>query len=213
MSSPYGPSGGNDPQQQWGQQPYGGGPTPGTPSGGFPAQPGGYPPPQNPYGQPGGYPQQPQQPQPTQQYPTGGGYPPPQQPNPYGQPPGGYPQQPMGGYPGTPAKKGSSAWIWILVTVAVLAVGAVGVLGFITPGWFNTKVFDQAAVEAGVKSILTDKYNIEKVESVTCPANQEVKKDLQFTCEAKIDGEVRKVNITVKTDTDGQYEVAPPADK
>ncbi|WP_436499326.1 DUF4333 domain-containing protein [Actinokineospora sp. HUAS TT18] len=204
MSSPYGPSGGNDPQQQWGQQPYGGGPTPGTPSGGFPAQPGGYPPPQqqNPYGQPGGY-------QPTQQYPMGGGYQQPQ--NPYGQQPG-Y-QQPMGGYPGSaPAKKGN-AWVWILVTVVVLAVGAVGVLGFITPGWFNTKVFDQSAIQDGVKSILTDKYNIEKVESVTCPAKQEVKKGAQFTCTAKIAGEDKTINITVKTETNGEYEVAPPSDK
>ena len=95
----------------------------------------------------------------------------------------------------------------------MLAVGAVGVLGFITPGFFNTKVFDKAAVEAGVKSILTDKYNIEKVESVTCPEKQEVKKDLQFTCTAKIDGADKTINITVKTDTDGQYEVAPPSDK
>src|SRR3954447_20486381 len=48
MSSPYGPPGGNDPQQQWGQQPYGGGAAPGTPSRGGAAQP--------------RYPQQPRQP-------------------------------------------------------------------------------------------------------------------------------------------------------
>src|SRR5262245_20090037 len=86
MTSPYGPGGGNDPQQQWGQQPqqpYGGQPHPGTPSGGFPAQgpqSGGFPAQgygQQPYGQPeqqqpyGGYGQQPYGgygQQPTQQY-------------------------------------------------------------------------------------------------------------------------------------------------
>ena len=73
MTSPYGPSGGNDPQQ-WGQQPQGG--YPGTPSGGFPAQP--------------QQPQQPQQQQPQQQPQWGGQQP--QQPNPYGQP-----QQPQPG--------------------------------------------------------------------------------------------------------------------
>lgn len=89
MTSPYGPSGGNDPQQ-WGQQPQGG--YPGTPSGGFPAQPqqpqqqpqwGGQQPQQpNPYGQP-------QQPQPGQyQQPS-----PYEQPNPYGGGQPAYPQQ------------------------------------------------------------------------------------------------------------------------
>ncbi|MGH3864281.1 DUF4333 domain-containing protein [Actinokineospora sp.] len=227
MSSPYGPSGGNDPQQ-WGQpqQPYGGGPTPpGTPSGGFPAQGGGYPQQQpygqQPYGQPGGEQQQQpygapggeqqpygQQPQPTQQYPMGG-YP---QQQPYGQPqhqPGGY--QPPGGYPGAPAKK-SNTGLWIGVVVVVLLAGAFAVTAFFKPGFMVTKVFDQSAMQEGVKSILTDKYNIEKVESVTCPSNKAVKKDTQFTCEATIAGEKRTVNITVRNDA-GEYEVAPPSDK
>ncbi|AHH96406.1 hypothetical protein [Kutzneria albida] len=75
-----------------------------------PGQPG-------PYGQPGGFPQQPQQPGGYPQQPAGGfpqqpGYPQqptggfpqqPQQPNPYGQPPsGGFPQQPSGGFPQQP---------------------------------------------------------------------------------------------------------------
>src|SRR5690242_20174109 len=94
MTSPYGPPGGSDPQQQWGQQPqpYGGTPQPGTPSGGFPAQgppSGGFP--------ASGYGQQPQQPyggygQQPQQQPYGGyGQQPQQQYNPYGQPGAGYP--------------------------------------------------------------------------------------------------------------------------
>src|ERR671914_385655 len=107
MTSPYGPPGGNDPQQQWGQQPYGGGPTPGTPS------------------------------------PSGGG-----PPQPYGQPAYGQPQQPYGygqqpGYYGAPPKK-SSAWIWVVVVIVVLAAGTFGVLGFVTPGFLNKKVFDEA---------------------------------------------------------------------
>ncbi len=161
MTSPYGPPGGNDPQQQWGQQPYGGGPTPGTPSGGFPAQtPGqGYGQPQQPYGQPdpsqqpyGGY----GQPQPTQQYPYGQ-----QQQQPYG----GYGQQ-QPGFPGQspygpPPKKGGSAWIWVVVVVVVLAAGAFGVLGFVTPGFLTKKVFDESALEGdnGVKKILVENYN------------------------------------------------------
>ncbi|EWC59114.1 hypothetical protein UO65_5605 [Actinokineospora spheciospongiae] len=233
MSSPYGPSGGQDPQQQWGQQPYGGGNPPGTPSGGFPQQGGGYPqqPGQSPYppeqGQ-YGYQQQPQQPyQPTQQQPQTGQQPGQQYPGaqqsgygpPTGQQPqfGGYnPNQPQGGmppgYPGAPAeKKGGGAGIWIAVVAVVLVAGVVAVLAFVTPGFANTKVFDQNAVQDGVKSILTGKYSVENVESVSCPADQEVKKDARFTCDVTIGGEQKKVNITVRSD-EGEYEVAPPSD-
>ncbi|HEV7652996.1 MAG TPA: DUF4333 domain-containing protein [Actinophytocola sp.] len=217
MSSPYGPPGGNDPQQ-WGQQPYGGGPTPGTPSGGFPAQqqPGqgyGQPQqPQQPYGQPdpsqqpyGGY----GQPQPTQQYPYG------QQQQPYG----AYGQQP--GYPGQspygpPPKKGGSAWIWIIVVIVVLAAGAFGVLGFVTPGFLTKKVFDEAALEGdnGVKKILVENYNepADDISKVDCPADQEVKQGATFECTVTISDEQQTVKITVVND-DGQYEVSTPQGK
>jgi hypothetical protein len=89
MTSPYGPPGGNDPQQPWGQQPTYGGPQPG--SGDFPAQQPGYGQPQ-PYGQPPAY-----QPPPGQhpgygQPPPGYGQPDPNQPSPYGQPDPNQPQ-------------------------------------------------------------------------------------------------------------------------
>jgi hypothetical protein len=217
MTSPYGPPGGNDPQQQWGQQPYGGGPTPGTPSGGFPSQApgqGGYgQQPQQPYGQPdpsqqpyGGYGQQP----PTQQYPYG------QQPQ---QPYGGYGQQP--GFPGQspygqPQKKGGGAWIWVVVVVIVLAAGAFGVLGFVTPGFLTKKVFDEAALEGdnGVKKILVENYNepAEDISKVDCPADQEVKQGGTFECKVTIRDEEQTVKITVVND-DGQYEVSTPEGK
>jgi hypothetical protein len=209
MTSPYGPPGGNDPQQQWGQQPYGGAPAPGTPSGGMPAQ-GGYPqqpgqPQQQPYGGYG------QQPQPTQQY---------GQPQ-YGQPQ--YGQQPSGEFPSPyqqhpyqqqPPKKGGGAGIWIAMVVVVLAVAAFLVLGLVTPGFLNTKVFDQNALQGdeGVKKILVDDYKVPDIESVSCPADQEVKQGNKFECTVKVGGEDPKeltVQITVTSD-DGQYQVALP---
>jgi hypothetical protein len=241
MTSPYGPSGGNDPQPQWGQQqqPYGGGGYPGTPSGGFPAQqPNPYGQPDqsqqsNPYGQPDPsqqqWGQQPQQQPYTQQYPAGYDPNSPQS-NPYGQPaqagqfgqpsqfgqpgqPGQFGQQPgqfgQPGYGQQPPKK-SSAMIWVGVAVAVLLIAAVGILGFVTPGWFMTKVFDQTAVQNGVVGVLKDDYKIKDVESATCPADQAVKPNTTFECTAKVGGEDKKVKITVKTD-DGEYEVGQPA--
>jgi Domain of unknown function (DUF4333) len=206
MTSPYGPPGGNDPQQQWGQQPYGGGPTPGTPSpsGGVPAQP--------------GYPQQPGygQPDPSQQ--PYGGYgqqPPTQQQYPYGQQqqPYGYGQQP--GYYGAPPKK-SSAWIWVVVVIVVLAAGTFGVLGFVTPGFLNKKVFDEAALEGdnGVQKILIENYNesADDISKVDCPADQEVKQGATFDCKVTIRDEEQTVKITVVNE-DGQYEVATPEGK
>jgi len=219
MTSPYGPPGGNDPQQQWGQQPYGGGPASGTPSGGFPAQGGGaygQPGQQPQYGQPaeqpyGGYGQQPQQP--TQQYPYGQ-----QQPQqPYGQQ-SQYGQQPQYGqqYPEQP-KKGSNTWLWIVVVVVVLAAAAFAVLGFVTPGFLNKKVFDESALEGenGVQKILIDDYKMENIEKVDCPADQEVKQGATFECtvtQGGDEGGELKVKITVTND-DGEYQVALPEEK
>jgi uncharacterized protein DUF4333 len=220
MTSPYGPPGGNDPQQQWGQQPYGGGPAPGTPSGGMPV-PGGYP--QQQPGQPqppqqqqpyGGYGQQP--PQPTQQY----GQP----SSPYGQQQSPYGQQPPSGEFQSPyqhpyqqqqqPKKGGGAWIWIVMVVVVLGVAAFLVLGLVTPGFLNTKVFDQSALQGneGVKKVLVNDYKVENIESVSCPADQEVKSGNKFECKVKVGGDDPKeltVQITVTSD-DGQYQVALP---
>jgi Domain of unknown function (DUF4333) len=218
MTSPYGPGGGNDPQQPWGQQPqqpYGGhpqspaggfpAPGTGTPSGGFPSQ-GGYGQ-QQPYGQPeapyGGYGQQPQQPY--------GGYGQQQPYSPYGQQPGGY--------PGAPARKKGNAWIWIVVAVIVLAAGAVAILGFVTPGFFNKKVFDESALEGndGVKKVLTNNYGVpaDQIQQVDCPANEEVKQGRKFSCTVKLGGDNPKeqvVDITVRNDS-GEYEVGTPRDK
>ncbi|WP_199442024.1 DUF4333 domain-containing protein [Umezawaea beigongshangensis] len=211
MSSPYGPSGGNDPQQ-WGQQPYGGGYPGGTPSGGFPAQnPGGYGQPDPNQQQWGQQPQQ--QPQPY------GGYDPSQQQNQYGQPqpgqfgqqqyPGAYGQQQNPyGQPQQPQKK-SSAVLWVVVALVVLLVGGFLVTGFVAPGFLKTKVFDTTSVQNGVVSILKNDYKIDDVESATCPAEQEVKPGATFECTAKVGGEDKKVKITVKTD-DGEYEVGQP---
>lgn len=218
MTSPYGPPGGNDPQQQWGQQPYGGGPASGTPSGGFPAQGGGA------YGQPGqqqpqygeqqqpygGYGQQPQQQQPTQQYPYG-------QQQPYGQQ-SQYGQQPQQyGQQYQQPKKGGNTWLWVVVVVVVLAAAAFAVLGFVTPGFLNKKVFDESALEGenGVQKILVDDYKMENIEKVDCPADQEVKQGATFTCTVTQGGEEGgelSVSITVTND-DGEYQVALPEEK
>jgi hypothetical protein len=176
----------------------------------------------------GGYPQQPgqqqpyggygQQPQPTQQYGQ-----PQQQQQPYGQQ-SPYTPQPSGEFPSPyqhpyqqqqqQPKKGGGAGLWIAMVVVVLAVAAFLVLGLVTPGFLNTKVFDQSALQGdeGVKKILVNDYKVENIESVSCPADQEVKQGNTFECKVKTGGEDPKdmtVKITVTSD-DGQYQVALP---
>ncbi|WP_394620768.1 DUF4333 domain-containing protein [Lentzea sp. JNUCC 0626] len=238
MSSPYGPSGGNDPQQPWGQQPqppqqpYGGGFPPGTPSGGFPAQQPG----QNPYGPP--QPQQPGQQQPypgfdpsqqqqTQQYgqPQSNPYGTPaqdpygqqtqqygvpgQQQDPYGQQqPNPYGQQPGYGPP-MPPKKKSSAGIWVAAVVVVLLVGAVLFTGFVAPAFFKKKIFDNTAVQTGIVQILKDEYKISDVGAASCSGENEVKPNTSFECKVQVGGKDKKVKIVVKTE-DGEYEVGQP---
>jgi len=220
MTTPYG---GNDPQQ-WGQQPYGAGQPPGTPSGGFPSQG------QPQYGQQPGYGQQPQygqqpgqygaqpgqpqygqpqyggQPQPQYGQQPGGGYPQggPQQAQQYGQQPGGFP-----GGMGQQGPKRSNAPVWIGVILAVVLVGGFAILGFVAPGFLNTTTFDESAVNRDVQGVLTDNYKIEGVESVNCPAGQEVAVNSSFDCDVTIGGKQQKVTLTVKSE-DGHYEVSQP---
>lgn len=194
MSTPYG---GNDPQQ-WGQAP-----NPGSPSGGFPAP---------------GYPVPPNSPQPGYGQP----YPPYAQP-PYGQPQYGqpqygqqYPQQQYGQYempPGPGGRKKIGKAVWIVAAVVVVVVAAVCVTGFVKPGFFVTAVFDQNAVQDGVRTVLTAQppngYGQSSVGTVSCPAKQPVKAGTTFDCTAVVNGDRKTVTITVK-DSDGNYEVGQP---
>ncbi|MCK2242917.1 MULTISPECIES: DUF4333 domain-containing protein [unclassified Crossiella] len=186
------------PQQQPGQF--------GQPQPGYGQQPGQQP------GQPGQYGQpQPGQQQPGQQ-PTGPygqptqGFP--GQPGPYGQPQQGFGEQPGYGQPPSGPKK-KSALPLILGGLAVLLVAAVAVLGFVWPGWFLKKVFDENAVQEGVKKILVEKYNVQKVENATCPSGQAVTQGSTFDCKVKIDGKDKTVTVTVKN-SNAVYEVSLP---
>jgi hypothetical protein len=98
----------------------------------------------------------------------------------------------------------------LVAIVAALVVVVVVVLGFVTPGWFVTRVFDAAAVQAGVAKILTDDYATDGVADVRCPQNVQVVAGATFSCDATIDGDPVSVPITV-TDDRGGYQVGRPA--
>ena len=98
----------------------------------------------------------------------------------------------------------------LAVAVAVaLALLTVLVLGFVTPGWLVTRVFDATAVQNGVARVLTDDYAVGAVADVRCPADVRVSTGATFSCDATIDGDPVTVPITV-TDDDGGYQVGRP---
>jgi hypothetical protein len=98
-----------------------------------------------------------------------------------------------------------------LAVAAAIAfvVVALLVLGFVTPGWFVTRVFDATAVQNGVARVLTDDYAVGAVADVRCPADVQVEAGATFSCDATIDGDPVTVPITV-TDDDGGYQVGRP---
>jgi len=89
--------------------------------------------------------------------------------------------------------------------------GVVTVLGFVTPAFLITRVFDRTDVQQGVQQVLTKSYGIAGVESVLCDAGVEVAAGTSFNCAAVIKGENMTVRIQI-TSADGDYEVGRPVD-
>jgi len=96
------------------------------------------------------------------------------------------------------------------VVAALLALGAV--LAFVAPGFLRSTVFDQAALQDGVRRVLLEDYRYAQVEGVACggPGEQiAVRVDAAFTCAATVDGAPVTVPVRVTT-AEGTYEVDRP---
>ncbi|MEU2035257.1 DUF4333 domain-containing protein [Nocardia amamiensis] len=229
MSGPYGPNepgeGRNDPTQQWGgqQAPGGAGPTqqwagqPQTPASAQPTQHWGEQQPQQQWGQPqqqqwGQQPQQPQQPQWGQQPAQGQpqwGQPQQQDWGQQGQQQWGQPQQQWGAPAQQPPQQGGKGK-GLVIGLSLLGVVVVGAIVALVLLLTAKDQLDQAAVQDGVKKVLSDSYGIQDVSDVTCPSGQEVKVDATFVCDVKVSGEAKKVTIKITKD-DGTYEVGRPS--
>ncbi|MBF6301818.1 DUF4333 domain-containing protein [Nocardia amamiensis] len=229
MSGPYGPNepgeGRNDPTQQWGgqQAPGGAGPTqqwagqPQTPASAQPTQHWGEQQPQQQWGQPqqqqwGQQPQQPQQPQWGQQPAQGQpqwGQPQQQDWGQQGQQQWGQPQQQWGAPAQQPPQQGGKGK-GLIIGLSLLGVVVVGAIVALVLLLTAKDQLDQAAVQDGVKKVLSDSYGIQDVSDVTCPSGQEVKVDATFVCDVKVSGEAKKVTIKITKD-DGTYEVGRPS--
>ncbi|MGY2057065.1 DUF4333 domain-containing protein [Nocardia gipuzkoensis] len=228
MSGPYGPNdpgeGRNDPTQQWGgqQAPGGAGPTqqwsgqPQTPASAQPTQHWGDQQPQQQWGQQqppqqpwGG--QQPQQPQWGQQPQQQWGQQPQQDWGQQGQQPQwGQQPQPQWGAPGQQPPQQGGKGKGLIIGLSVLGVAVVGAIVALVLVLTTKDQLDQAAVQDGVKKVLSDSYGIQDISDVSCPSGQEVKVDATFECSVKVSGEAKKVSIKITKD-DGTYEVGRPS--
>jgi hypothetical protein len=65
-------------------------------------------------------------------------------------------------------------------------------------------------MQADVRKILTETYQVRDVGEVLCPSSQTVKDGSTFTCTVQVGGEGKTVTITVTGD-DGRYEVGAPS--
>ncbi|WP_019813235.1 DUF4333 domain-containing protein [Saccharomonospora saliphila] len=74
-----------------------------------------------------------------------------------------------------------------------------------------SKVFDADTMRESVRSVLTGSYELDGVERVDCPSGRPVEAGTTFDCTAVVDGQTRRVPITV-SDDDGRYEVGYPDD-
>jgi hypothetical protein len=92
----------------------------------------------------------------------------------------------------------------------VVVLGLVALLGFVTPGFFVTRVFDAQAMQDGVSRVLTEEYGITGLGPVTCGEGIEVAEGATFDCAITVDGAPARVPIRVTSDG-GDYEVGRPA--
>ncbi|MDF0530554.1 DUF4333 domain-containing protein [Tsukamurella sp. 8F] len=98
---------------------------------------------------------------------------------------------------------GIGAGLVVLVAIVIGVLFLTGVLG--------GKKFDNAAVNDGVKKVLTEQYNASDVSKVTCNTDGvKVKEGNTFDCAATIGGKEQTIKVTVK-DSNGTYQVGAPA--
>ncbi|KAA9152179.1 DUF4333 domain-containing protein [Amycolatopsis acidicola] len=71
------------------------------------------------------------------------------------------------------------------------------------------RIFDERALQDGVRQVLVQSYGLADVTNVRCPSDQAVQTGVSFDCEVTIGGAPKTVTLTVQG-PDGTYQVAQP---
>ncbi|HTK65801.1 MAG TPA: DUF4333 domain-containing protein [Pseudonocardia sp.] len=99
---------------------------------------------------------------------------------------------------------------WAVPLVALALAGSVGVLGFVTPGLFVARVFDDEALQDGVRLVLERDFHLAQVTELQCPRRQPVQPHTVFLCAVRINGAPSTVPVVVQ-DRTGRYAVGRPS--
>jgi hypothetical protein len=122
-------------------------------------------------------------------------------------PVGSRPVAPMPEY--QPRGRGRTARLLLAATPALVILGTAAFVGFVRPGYLRAPLLDQATVQSGVQSVLTDNYGLPNVTSVSCPEGQRIKPGLGFDCVAKLGTAPATVHVIIQ-DAAGTYLVNRP---
>lgn len=71
------------------------------------------------------------------------------------------------------------------------------------------RIFDEAALQDGVRRVLVQAYGLGDVGTVRCPSGQAVQAGISFDCAVQVGGVGKHVTLTVRG-ADGTYEVSQP---
>jgi Domain of unknown function (DUF4333) len=71
------------------------------------------------------------------------------------------------------------------------------------------RIFDVTALEAGVRRVLTQSYQLTGVGEVRCPSGQAVQAGISFDCSIELNGTTKTVTLTVENSA-GTYRVSQP---
>lgn len=99
---------------------------------------------------------------------------------------------------------------WAVPLVALALAAAVGVLGFVNPGLFVARVFDDEALRDGVRLVLERDFHLAQVTELRCPHRQPVQPQTVFLCAVRINGTPSTVPVLVQ-DRAGRYAVGRPS--
>jgi hypothetical protein len=96
----------------------------------------------------------------------------------------------------------------ITAATSLFTAATVGVLAFVTPGYFVQRVFSPTSLQQGVATVLTRDFKF-PVGTVACPTRVPVTAGLRFSCNALVGQDQIPVSVRV-VDRAGTYEVARP---
>ena len=99
---------------------------------------------------------------------------------------------------------------WLVPLVGLSLGASIGVLGFVTPGLFVSRVFDDEALQDGVRLVLERDFHLAQVTELQCPRHQPVEPHTVFLCAVRINGAPSTVPVVIQDET-GRYAVGRPS--